>query len=176
MSANQEWSDDTGGLRRFGFALARDDRFVLDDVTAARLVDKLIRQTSVAPISAGLVPGLSGRARAFARFIRLYRRHVRRLALDDADGNWIEASATRGGPAIVNGVRALPLELREALLLVVLGAFSHEEAAEALDIPLARLLERLDRARARLAEQMDAHSDGPRESAWAGAPHLRVVK
>jgi RNA polymerase sigma-70 factor (ECF subfamily) len=163
-------------LRRFGLALARDERFVLDDATAGRLVDKLIRQTCVAAVAEGFVSRLAGRARAFARFIQLYRRHVRRLAIDEGDGHWVEGSAARGGSAIVNGVRALPLELREALLLVALASFSHEEAARALDIPLARLLERLDRARARLAEQTAADFDGARESAWVGAPHLRVIK
>jgi len=158
-------------------ALTRDERFVLDDATATRLVDKLIRQTSVAAIGGERVSCV-GRARAFARFIQLYRRHVRRIAVEDIDGNWVETSATsgRGAPAAANGVRALPLELREALLLVTLAGFSHREAAEALDIPLTRFYERLDRARERLALHLDAVVDNERESAWRGAPYLRVIK
>ncbi len=54
---------------------------------------------------------------------------------------WSEATR---GPNIVNGVRGLPLELREALLLVALARFTHAEAAQALDIPLSRLIERLN--------------------------------
>jgi hypothetical protein len=175
--ANREWSDDTGNLRRFGLALTRDERFVLDDATANRLVDKLIRQTSVAPIGEERV-SCGGRTRAFARFIQLYRRHVRRMALEDMDGNWVETPPVsgRGGPAAMNGVRALPLELRETLLLVVLAGFSHRESAEALDIPLARFYERLDRARERLALHLGAALDNERESAWRGAPYLRVIK
>lgn len=177
MAANRDWSDDTGNLRRFGLALTRDDRFVLDDATANRLVDKLIRQTSVAPIGEERV-SYAGRARAFARFIQLYRRYVRRVAVEDADGNWVEppAATARGGPAAANGVRALPLELREALLLVALAGFSHREAAEALDIPLTRFYERLDRARERLAMHLSAGAENDRDSAWRGAPYLRVIK
>jgi DNA-directed RNA polymerase specialized sigma24 family protein len=165
-------------LRRFGLALTRDERFVLDDATAARLVDKLIRQTAVAPIADERISCVGGRARAFARFIELYRRYVRRMALEDSEGNWVEAppASARGGPAAMNGVRALPLELRETLLLVVLAGFSHREAAEALDIPLTRFYERLERARERLALYLGAAVDKDRDAAWRGAPYLRVIK
>jgi hypothetical protein len=164
-------------LRRFGLALTRDERFVLDDAAAGRLVDKLIRQTSVAPIGEERVACV-GRARAFARFIQLYRRYIRRMALEDMDGNWVETPpvAGRGGPPAVCGVRALPLELRETLLLVALAGFSHKEAAEALDIPLTRLYERLERARERLAAYLGVAVEGERESSWRGAPYLRVIK
>ena len=48
-------------------------------------------------------------------------------------------------------VRMLPLELREALLIVVLARFTHQEAASALDISLATLIARLTKARERVA-------------------------
>jgi predicted DNA-binding protein (UPF0251 family) len=157
-------------------ALTRDERFVVDDASATRLVDKLVRQTCVAAIGDERVSYV-GRARAFARFIQLYRRYVRRMALEDMDGNWVETPpATGRGSSAANGVRALPLELREALLLVALAGFSHREAAEALDIPLARFYERLDRARERLALHLSAEGGSERESAWRGAPYLRVIK
>ena len=177
MATNREWSDDTGSLRRFGLALTRDERFVVDDASAARLVDKLIRQTCVAAIGDERVSYV-GRTRTFARFIQLYRRYVRRVALEDMDGNWVETppATGRGGPSAASGVRALPLELREALLLVALAGFSHREAAEALDIPLTRFYERLDRARERLALHLSADTGSERELAWRGAPYLRVIK
>ena len=75
----------------------------------------------------------------------------------DEDAAWSEA-ATRG-PSVVSGVRALPLELREALLLVCLARFTHAEAAQALDVPLSRLIERLERARCRLAGHMGVDVD-----------------
>ncbi len=170
MPHTREWADDANGLRRFGLALVRDERLVLDDSAAARLVDKLIRQSCVAPIAQNA--RASGRAGAYARFVQLYRRHVRRMSLDE-DAAWSE-SACRG-PSVVSGMRALPLELREALLLVSLARFSHAEAAAALDIPLNRLIERLERGRCRLAAHMgvDVDSCG---SAWTGAAHLRIIK
>ncbi len=72
-------------------------------------------------------------------------------------------------------MRALPLELREALLLVSLARFTHAEAAQALDIPLSRLVERLERARCRLAAHMGVDVDAG-ASDWSGAAHLRVIK
>ncbi len=170
MPHTKEWADDANGLRRFGLALVRDERFVLDDSGAARLVDKLIRQSFVAPIAQGAE--VDGRAGAYARFVQLYRRHVRRMTLDE-DAAWSESTAR--GPSVVGGVRALPLELREALLLVCLARFTHSEAAQALGIPLSRLVERLERARCRLAAHMGVDVDAA-ASGWSGAAHLRVIK
>lgn len=153
-------------------ALVRDERFVLDDSAAARLVDKLIRQTCVVPIADRPGARATDRASAYARFVQLYRRHVRRMALDE-DAAWAESPLR--GPSVVNGVRALPLELREALLMVCLARFTHAEAAEALDVPLSRLVERLERARCRLAAHMGVDIDTA-AAGWTGAAHLRVIK
>jgi hypothetical protein len=153
-------------------ALVRDERIVLDDSAAARLVDKLIRQSCVAPIAPGGGERLAGRAGAYARFVQLYRRHVRRMTLDE-DAAWSETPAR--GPSVISGVRTLPLELREALLLVCLARFTHAEAAQALDVPLSRLVERLERARCRLAAHMGVDVDSG-ASGWSGAAHLRVIK
>lgn len=46
----------------------------------------------------------------------------------------------------------LPAELRETLLLVVVGELTHQEAADLLDIPLGTVLSRVSRARRRLRE------------------------
>lgn len=153
-------------------ALVRDERFVLDDSAAARLVDKLIRQSCVAPIAQNAMSRVAGRAAAYARFVQLYRRHVRRMSLDD-DAGWNEQAAR--GPSVVSGVRALQPDLREALLIVSLARFTHAEAAQALDIPLSRLLERLERARCRLAVHMGVDVDAG-ASGWSAAAHLRVIK
>jgi hypothetical protein len=169
---SREWADDANGLRRFGLALVRDDRFVLDDQAAARLVDKLIRQSGVAPVAHGADSRLGGRVGAYGRFVQLYRRHVRRMTLDE-DAGWAETAGR--GPSLVGAVRALPLELREALLMVALARFSHAEAAQALDIPLSRLVERLERARCRLAAHMGFDVDAA-SAGCAGAAHLRVIK
>lgn len=46
----------------------------------------------------------------------------------------------------------LPAELRETLLLVVVGELTHQEVADMLDIPLGTVLSRVSRARKRLRE------------------------
>jgi RNA polymerase sigma-70 factor (ECF subfamily) len=46
----------------------------------------------------------------------------------------------------------LPLELRESLLLVVVGELTHQEAADLLGVPLGTVLSRVSRARERLRE------------------------
>jgi RNA polymerase sigma-70 factor (ECF subfamily) len=165
-------------MRRFGLALARDDRFVCDDASAAALVDKLFRQASLTVIDDVESGARSARVRAFGQFIRLYRRHVRGLAAEDAEGGWAEGPgpAGRASASVTSAVRDLPLELRETLLLVILAGLSHTEAAEALDIPLTAVIDRLGRARARIRAHMDApHESGPSGSAWSSAAHLRLV-
>lgn len=52
------------------------------------------------------------------------------------------------------GLRQLPAELREALLLVVVGELTHHEAAETLGVPLGTVLSRVSRARRRLREYL----------------------
>lgn len=169
VGAPLDGSDETLVLRRFGMALVRDDRWVIDDVAAERLVDKLVRQTKVALIEDG-----RGREEAFSRFIGLYRRHIRRLAAEDAESAWGE-TGFRGPNEMMTAVRALPLELRESLLLVVLAGFSHGAAARALDIPLNSLIDRLKRARERLAQQLDARTQA-QDGDGGRASHLRLVK
>ena len=53
----------------------------------------------------------------------------------------------------------LPDELRETLLLVVVGELTHQEAADLLDIPLGTVLSRVSRARTRLRTLLGAYVD-----------------
>ena len=180
---------DLSDLRRFGLALTRDDRIVRDHAAAAALVERLFRQASMEAVDAGVRFDANGparedgRVRAFGQFVRLYRKHVRRLAFDDHESGWDENAendrgrAPAGGVGMAAAVRMLPLELREALLIVVLAGFTHREAAAALDISLATLIARLTKARERIA----ALTRAPIVAGTAGAtvravPHLRVVK
>ena len=50
----------------------------------------------------------------------------------------------------------LPGELREALLLVVVGELTHHEASELLGVPLGTVLSRVSRARRRLRDYLMA--------------------
>ena len=50
----------------------------------------------------------------------------------------------------------LPTELRETLLLVVVGELTHQEAANLLEVPLGTVLSRVSRARSRMREYLIA--------------------
>ena len=180
---------DLSDLRRFGLALTRDDRLVLDQAAASALVERLFRQASFEAVDASAGDDAKGharedaRVRAFGQFVRLYRRHVRRLAFDEGETGWDESADNArgrpgaGGVGVATAVRGLPLELREALLIVVLAKLTHWEAASALDISLATLIARLTKAR----ERLSALTRAPTAVETAGAaapsvPHLRVVK
>jgi RNA polymerase sigma-70 factor (ECF subfamily) len=52
----------------------------------------------------------------------------------------------------------LPIELRESLLLVVVGELTHQEAADTLGVPLGTVLSRVSRARQRLRKHFLALS------------------
>lgn len=56
------------------------------------------------------------------------------------------------------GLQQLPHELKETLLLVVVGELTHQEAADLLGIPLGTVLSRVSRARKRLREFLMAES------------------
>ena len=51
-------------------------------------------------------------------------------------------------------LQQLPLELKEALLLVVVAELTHQETADLLQIPLGTVLSRVSRARSRLRESL----------------------
>lgn len=63
-------------------------------------------------------------------------------------------------------IEALPLDQKEALLLVTLEGLPYQEAADILHIPIGTLMSRLGRARSTLRQQ----------TGNAGEPHLRTVK
>jgi RNA polymerase sigma-70 factor (ECF subfamily) len=52
----------------------------------------------------------------------------------------------------------LPSELRESLLLVVVGELTHQETANTLGVPLGTVLSRVSRARQRLRKHLLALS------------------
>lgn len=56
--------------------------------------------------------------------------------------------------AMQRALGRLPEELRETLLLVVVGELTHQEAADLQGIPLGTVLSRVSRARARLREYL----------------------
>jgi DNA-directed RNA polymerase specialized sigma24 family protein len=175
-----------GLLRRFGLALTRDNKLICDDRSARALVDNLSRRALIAARNGEGAGQSDPRLRLFSLFIRFYRRHMRLAAAEEAasDVAIVRSSAMDARDEASNverAIRSLPLEQRESLLLVVLERFSHAEAAQALDISLTALVERLARGRAMLAaalaqQQTSAPPSRPRARAPRGAPYLRLVK
>jgi RNA polymerase sigma-70 factor (ECF subfamily) len=60
---------------------------------------------------------------------------------------------------VQTALNRLPEELRETLLLVVVGELTHQEAADLLGIPLGTVLSRVARARTRLRMYLGACVD-----------------
>ncbi len=48
----------------------------------------------------------------------------------------------------------LPDDMREALLMVIVGELTHQETADALDTPLGTILSRVSRGRKRLRDEL----------------------
>ena len=164
-------------LRRFAVALHADSRLQIDAAAARLLADETVARALVAVEADGAAPHEERRRRAYGACIADNRRRMR-LALDaDAEANAPPPAPrpTRYDDAVAAAMAHLGADLREALLVVTLGGFSHEEAALALDVPLATAANRLIRARRTLTLALrGAESDGPR--APRNPPRLRVVK
>ncbi|HEY4233175.1 MAG TPA: RNA polymerase sigma factor [Lacipirellulaceae bacterium] len=95
------------------------------------------------------------------RVIDRWRRVGRRLILS-GDGT-LEVEVEAADP-VANGftdemqraLGELPIELRESLLLVVVGELTHQETANVLGVPLGTVLSRVCRARERLRTELRA--------------------
>jgi RNA polymerase sigma-70 factor (ECF subfamily) len=70
----------------------------------------------------------------------------------------IDPSSDEYTDEIQQALSQLPVELRESLLLVVVGELTHQETADALGVPLGTVLSRVSRARLRLRRQLLAGS------------------
>jgi RNA polymerase sigma-70 factor, ECF subfamily len=75
---------------------------------------------------------------------------------------------------LVAALERLPLDQREALLLVCVEQFSYAECAEALAIPIGTVMSRVSRGRSALRALLDGGS-GPPVIPAAGATALRRV-
>lgn len=93
------------------------------------------------------------------RVIDRWRRAGRRMMLV-GDGP-LEVPVTAADPTtneftdeMQHALGQLPTDLRESLLLVVVGELTHQETADALGVPLGTVLSRVSRARERLRKQL----------------------
>ncbi|MCH4542303.1 RNA polymerase subunit sigma [Ochrobactrum sp. POC9] len=148
-------------LRRYARALTHDADQA-DDLVQDCL-ERAIRKRSLWQPSGPL------RAWLFRMLVNLWRNELRhrRRAPDNAPLSSVTtepqvASASPSRLAFAETARAiqlLPVEQREALLLIAIEGMSYTEAANVLDIPLGTLMSRLGRARAtlrRLTEETGA--------------------
>lgn len=117
----------------------------------------------------------SGRAWLLAILRRRVADHWRRRERREvpAPADLPHPAAAAGDPfgdelsgAMQRALARLPEELRETLLLVVVGELSHQEAADLQGIPLGTVLSRVSRARGRLREYLlESRDQGSRVAA-----------
>lgn len=156
-------------LRRYARALTRDadraDDLVQDCIERALRKQGLFRPTG--PLQAWL----------YRMLLNLHRNGLRQShrqggAPVDLDSMLVEPSIAAPQPGRIalgemsRAIDRLPLEQREALLLVALEGLSYEEAAAILEIPTGTLMSRLSRAREKLRQLTGAIEE----------PRLRTVK
>jgi RNA polymerase sigma-70 factor (ECF subfamily) len=94
------------------------------------------------------------------------------LAADPAgpDGAAADPFADELSAAMQRGLALLPQEVRETLLLVVVGELTHQEAADIQGVPLCTVLSRVSRGRRRLRESLLAAGPAVAVAARPRAP------
>ncbi|HTM76936.1 MAG TPA: sigma-70 family RNA polymerase sigma factor [Devosia sp.] len=154
-------------LRRYARALTRNidlaDDLVQDCLERAISRRGLFRPTG--PVRAWLFTILLN---LYRNSLRSARRHGDTLDIDTLPE--LSTPATQPGhialAELARAIETLPLEQKEALLLIALEGFSYAEAATVLGVPQGTLMSRLGRARASLRAATGNSAE----------PHLRTVK
>lgn len=111
---------------RTRFESGRSQRAWLASILRRRVVDRW-RRKSRTPVTAG--------------------DHAVELAVEGAD-----PLAGEMTDEMQHALNQLSPDLRESLLLVVVGELTHQEAADSLEVPLGTVLSRVSRARRRLRQ------------------------
>ncbi|HMN73118.1 MAG TPA: sigma factor-like helix-turn-helix DNA-binding protein [Rhodoblastus sp.] len=165
MSEERKSSPQSEALHEGAPELRRFARALVGPV-ATRTADALVQTASARIASSDRMNG-EPMERAFAEIVRLNRRRVRERGRT-ADADAAGAEAERRDASMAAQVSAMPLDEREALLIVALAGYGYEAAARVLDLPISSVISRLMRARARL--------DGAKPGVTPRSGHLRVVK
>lgn len=186
MSLRHDIEVATPALRRLARAMTSRDG------ASEQSGDDLVHETLLRTLRhESPVPGLSVRNWLYANLISLNRQKLRaQLSEGLADRSLRHGYASGGREAgrrqaspqsqceLGGALQQLPLEEREAILLVALEGVSYAHAAAILALPRQVLIARLARARANLTHLMEPHEPGqdvsPRASP-AGS-HLRLVR
>ncbi len=176
MDLRDELNAMTPRLRRYARALATGSP------TSCEVADDLVHATLMRALGARYVGGSNDLAvRLYATITRLNRdvAVVGRSAVAAGSGRPALVASTVGGPSasrhskLSAGLLSLPLENREALLLVTLEGFDHDDAARILRVSRSVLIGRLTQARTALDAFLQARPSGkpkPRD-----VPYLRLV-
>ncbi len=176
MTSRDELNGLTPRLRRYARALVTGSPMPCD------AADDLVHATLMRALNARTVAGSGDLAiRLYATITQLHREMP-------AIGQSVVASGS-GRPTLVAGTAALPtgaphsrlaagllglpLEDREALLLVTLEGFEHGDAARILRVSRSVLIARLTQARATLERFLESKPTPRRPS--RAVPHLRLV-
>ena len=167
------------GLRRFARALVQHD-----PVEPHNVADELVQETLIRALRNERNARLANtKIWLYATLANL--NHVR-LRTKAAAGRSKPATlpAQEGIPSHASGraqgisqaLDSLPVEEREALLLVVLEGFTYAQAADVLDIPLTAVAARIIRARQFLTENLDAALPIEARNRVRLPEYLRLVK
>jgi RNA polymerase sigma-70 factor, ECF subfamily len=184
-SAIQDLPNHLPVLRRYALVLTRN----------AEAADDLVQETMVKALEGARSWRGDGELRKWLLSIA-HNAHVSRwrrernesasASADDAEESAAVTSAVATPPdqneriflnQTLQAVMALPLEQREALVLVAIEGMSYRSAAEILDIPVGTLMSRLGRARDALRRTTGRDAEADRSGAAAPArPPLRLVR
>ena len=179
MSLREEIEKLAPGLRRFARALVQHspdephevaDELVHETIVRAMRIERNWRITNA---KIWLYATLTNLNRARLRLHNSLGRGWRGQA-PAQDGGATQAGARAQG--ISHALDALPVEEREALLLVVLEGFSYGQAADVLGVPRSALAARVTRARHFLTEHLDAALPIEARNRAKHPEYLRLVK
>ena len=179
MSLKEDIEKLAPGLRRFARALVQHDPDEPHDVA-----DELVRETMIRALRSERNSRLaSTKIWLYATLANL--NHARLRAHAPAERGWRgPVSAQEGTPPHASGrsqgisqaLDALPVEEREALLLVVLEGFTYAQAADVLGVPRTALAARIARARQFLSEHLDAALPIEARNRVRHPEYLRLIK
>lgn len=179
MSLKEDIEKLAPGLRRFARALVQHD-----PEESHEIADGLVHETMIRALRTERNWRLaSTKIWLYATLANL--NHARLRTRAPVGRRWRgPASVQEGVPVPASGrsqgishaLEALPVEEREALLLVVLEGFSYTQAAEALGVPRTALAARIVRARHFLSEHLDAALPIEARNRVRHPEYLRLIK
>lgn len=79
-----------------------------------------------------------------------------------ADNPHLQLTRKQTAELVRKGIDALPLQMKEVIVLCELEEMSYDDVATVLEVPLGTVRSRLHRAKARLAKLLDCASHSPR--------------